>query len=65
LIPILQAYGDTTLKSEPYQVPAGFRVDGTDGIDGQPPDEYVVLANDSGERIGVMVDGCEWVPAFE
>jgi hypothetical protein len=57
----IQAYGETTLKSEPYEVPAGYRLAGSGDLDGQTPDEYLVLADDSGEQIEVMVDGCAWV----
>ena len=34
----VQAYGDDTLRSEPYQLPAGYRLAGGGDLDGWTPD---------------------------
>lgn len=61
----IQAHGESTLKSERYEVPSGYRVVGSRDIDGQATDEYLVLANDQGETIELWVEECGWETSSE
>ncbi|MCP4964371.1 MAG: hypothetical protein GY926_03970 [bacterium] len=61
----VQAYGESTLKSEPYEIPKGYELVGSGNRDGSGPDDYLILADKTGDQIEIAVNGCEWAPVFE